>query len=266
MIRYLFLILMSIATTVFSVSAQGISMSPTRLFFTGNPGEVISETVVLHNSSVNDYTFNINYKDWERAIDGTKVYFNSGTLKTSNVSWLSTRENNVLVPAGTTKEVVVSMRIPTGASSTSLTNSMLFFTQISKQQDKSPAHQGIGITALFEFGLHIYYTPSSNEIKSLDITNIEQLRNKEQPMNLVAVSITNDGNTVNDATVEFELTNLATGQEIKLKPIPISMMPNTDQIVEFMMPENISGDFLGVTIIKMAGSNDLRVGEKELKF
>ena len=196
-----------------------------------------------------------------------KLYFEQNTLENSNATWLSTLENTVSVPAGTTMEVLVTMQIPEDASASEVTNSMLFFTQLPTQEDKTTSNStGLGIITLFEFGLHIYYTPPSNDVKSLEITNIEEIVGEDDTLNKVAISITNDGNVINDATVEFELTNTNTGEEIKLKPISISMMPNTDQVVEFSLPEGISGEYLGVTIIKMAGTNDMRVGEKTFTF
>ena len=264
--RFFFLLFVSICTTGLTVSAQGISMSPTRLFMTGNPGDTVTETVLLSNSSDKDYIFNINYKDWKRDQNGNKIYSESGSLKTSNASWISTFESSVTIPAGGSKEILVTMLIPKDPSTSTLTNSMLFFTQIAKQTDKTKAQSGIGIIALFEFGLHVYYTPPSNHTKSLEITAIEEKIDEISKDKKVAISITNDGNTVNDATVEFELTNTESGEEIKLKPIPMSSMPGTDQIIYFTLPRDISGKYLGVTIIKMAGTNDLRVGEKNFDF
>ena len=236
-------------------------MSPTRAFFTGNPGETVTQIVTLHNGSNKDYVFNINYKDWLREEDGNKIYSESGTLKTSNASWISTLENSVIIPAGARKEIVLTMKIPANSSQSAVTNSMLFFTQLPQQSDQVKMQNGIGIISLSELGLHVYHTPPSNNKKSLEITNIEERSNKK-----VAISITNDGNVVNDATVEFELTNTDTGKEIKLPTTSISMLPDTNQVVQFTLPGNLSGNYLGVTIIKMAGSNDLRVGEKDFKF
>ncbi|MCC9033520.1 Fn3-like domain-containing protein [Chryseobacterium sp. Ch-15] len=249
-----------------SILAQSISMSPTRLFFTGNPGEKVTQTVTLQNSSDKDYVFNLNYKDWVREEDGNKVYLDAGSSKTSNAAWVSTLENAVTIPAKSTKEIVVTMQIPANASKSDVTNSMLFFTQLPQQADQARIQNGIGIITLFEVGLHIFYTPSGNHTKSLDITNISEVSNEKAANRKVSVSIQNDGNTINDATVEFELTNTDTGKEIKLPAISISMLPKTNQVVQFSLPENISGNFLGVAIIKMAGSNDLRVGEKNFKF
>ncbi|GGW30213.1 hypothetical protein GCM10007383_14370 [Arenibacter certesii] len=240
-------------------------MSPTRLFFTGNPGETVTELVTLHNSSNKDYVLSVNYKDWKRELDGNKVYFESGTLKNSNASWLSTLENTVSVAAGATMEVLVAMQVPEEASTSEVTNSMLFFTQLPTQEDKTTSSStGLGIITLFEFGLHVYYTPAGNKLKSLEITNIEEI--VDAASKKAAISITNDGNVVNDATVEFELINTDTGEEIKLDPISISMMPDTHQVVEFILPENLAGNYLGVTIIKMAGTSDMRVGEKNFSF
>lgn len=262
--RFIFLIV-SMSVTAVSLTAQGVSMSPTRLFFSGHPGEVLTETILLTNESEKDYVLSIHYKDWEREEDGNKIYFLPNSLNHSNASWVSTLENTVHLPAKGRLEVVVTMKIPEDTSGTEVTNSMLFFTQIHQQSDEDNAQGGIGVITLFEFGLHIYYTPPANNLKSLDITDIRKLT-EETGKKVAAVSITNDGNVVNDATVEFELTNTDTGEEIKLDPRPISMMPDTDQVVRFPLPEKLSGSYLGVTIIKMAGTNDLRVGEKTFEF
>ena len=246
--------------------AQGVSMSPTRLFFTGNPGEVVSEKVVLQNGSENDYIFNINVKDWNRKEDGTKVYFEGGILKQSGTAWISTLETNINLPAKSTQEVLVTMRIPADASTVEMSNSMLFFTQIGKQTDELKLDKGIGIIALFEFGLHVYYTPPANKTISLDIVSIETLPKQADNSQAVTIRLFNDGTVVNDASVELELTNKVTGEEIKLMPINISMMPGAHQTITHKLPEHLKGKYLGVAIVKMAGSNDLRVGEKDFDF
>lgn len=241
-------------------------MSPTRLFFTGNPGETVTQTVILSNSSTTDYVFNVNLKDWKREQNGNKVYFEPQTTPNSNASWVSTVESSVNLPPKTDKEILVTLKIPSNASTTEVTNSMLFFTQIGKQQDIAEQQKGIGIIALFEFGLHVYYTPVNNNTKSLDIVSISENHDTMANTRTVSVGIENDGNVVNDATVTLELTNTGTGEEIKLEPINISMMPGAVQIVDFQVPPELSGNFLGVAIVKMAGTNDLRVGEKTFEF
>src|SRR5690554_1645337 len=249
-----------------NVSAQGISMSPTRLFFSGNPGDTISLSVLMSNNSHVEYVFNVNTKDWKREIDGNKVYSDAGTLKNSNATWISTIESSLTLPAKSDREVMVTMIVPKDASPTEVTNSMLFFTQIGKQKDVADQQKKIGIIALFEFGLHVYFTPFNNTIRSLDIVSFDEIKDKDNTIHIVNVGIENDGNLVNDATVELELTNTSSGEEIKLRPINISMLPGDKQVVSFHLPEGLAGTYQGVSIIKMAGTNDLRVGEKTFEF
>lgn len=261
---FLFLAIFILSFISASVQAQGISMSPTRLFFTGKPGDIITQTVILSNSSSNDYVFNINTKDWEREEDGNKVYSEPGTLPLSNSSWVSTLESSLNLQAGEKKEVVLSMEIPENSSPTDVTNSMLFFTQIGKQKDEYEQNKSIGIIALFELGLHVYYTPIRNVNQSLEIINMED--HVDDASRTSSIRIKNDGDVVCDGTVELELTNKETGEEVKLSEINFSMMPNTEQVVSFKLPEGLEGMYLGVAIVKMAGSNNLRVGEKDFKF
>lgn len=265
--RNLIFLICLTSLVVSKAQAQGLSMSPTRLFFSGQPGETLTQTIRLGNTSDVDQSLTVSYKDWIRDESGNKVYFEAGSLNHSNASWLSTDQSTVRVPAGGFTEVQVTMQIPQEASSM-VTNSMLFLTQLPQPSNLNPnSETGIGIVTLFEFGLHVYYTPPSNSNISLDITNIvEVVPEMIDEQRLIAIHIHNDGNTIADANVEFELTNTETGDDYKLKPVYVSMFPNARQIVHFQLPQGVKGNFLGVAIIRMAGTNDIRVGEKNFSF
>ncbi|MGY0038937.1 hypothetical protein [Pedobacter sp. NJ-S-72] len=105
---------------------QGFSISPARIFFTGNPGETISQTVTFGNTSAGTLSFVTRIQDWNRDSLGTKVYYDSNTLPFSNASWLTlSSSNNVAILPGENKQVNVSVTIPADAKK--LTTSMLFF-------------------------------------------------------------------------------------------------------------------------------------------
>lgn len=244
--------------------SQGVSMSPSRLFFSGKPGETLVEKVLLHNNSANDYVLNVNKKDWKRMENGEKVYFTAGELAGSNAAWISTEETNLQVPAGATREILVTMKVPENASQEDVTNSMLFFTQIGKQKDEQEQVKSIGVITLFEFGLHIYFTPQSNANKSIEIISMATARKDSATTALVRLK--NDGNVVCDGKLEFELTHKESGNDIKLPPVNFSMMPGAEQVIPVSFPGGLKGNYLGVAIVKMSGTNDLRVGEKDLSF
>src|SRR5690554_5269170 len=113
--------------------------------------------------------------------------------------------------------------------------------------------KAIGIIALFEFGLHIYYTPLATDNLSVDTVSLEELKQENSNSRSAAIGIVNDGNVIDDAAVELELTNTVTGEEIKMDPINISMLPGAKQTVTFALPPALKGSYLGVAIIKMAG-------------
>src|SRR5690606_5431562 len=129
--------------TVNSMDAQGLSMSPTRLFFSGHPGETVTQTVRFGNSSDKDYYLSIHYKDWYRDQYGNKIYADPGTLEYSNVSWISTIESTIQIPAGSSREVQVTLQIPEDTSTSAVTNSMMFFTQLPDQEDQASSGTGI---------------------------------------------------------------------------------------------------------------------------
>ncbi|HUH18723.1 hypothetical protein [Albibacterium sp.] len=256
-------------TGIISVKAQGISMSPTRLFFSGNPGETLTENVIFTNGSANSITFNTRINDWYRDSIGEKLYMDPNTLSKSNSSWISIPEELFTVDAGSTLTIPVTMHIPENIPVSDVTNSMLFFTQIGRQDDNYQSGMGIGLQVLFEFGLHVYNTPPTNQTQDLEFTAVDDLGiiNKgDNPYRRVGIKIKNVGNTISDSSVELELTNKNSGEEIKLTPVNISMLPEAEQLVYFDIPAETKGSYAGVSFIKMGGTTDIRVAEKDFEF
>jgi P pilus assembly chaperone PapD len=252
-----------------SANAQGISMSPSRLFFNGNPGATLVQNVTITNGSSKSVTFNTRISDWYRNETGVKVYVDANTLPKSNSSWVSTPEALFTIEAGSTITVPITIMIPENASTTAVSNSMLFFSQIGQQADIPKAGVGIGLQVLFEFGLHVYNTPPANQTQDLEFTAVEDLGIVNQdsvPNRRIGVKIKNEGNIISDSTVELELTDKNSGEEIKLNPINISMLPDDEQLVYFDLPATIKGSYSGVSIIKMGGTTDMRIAEKDFEF
>ncbi len=250
--------------------SQGVTVQPTRLFFTGDPGSVTTQTVTITNNTNAPVAFSVGLSDWLRDTSGQKVYYPSGTLSRSNATWISFTEKSVSVAPGASKQVPVTLRVPQSLKSDSTTNSMLMFTQLAVQDDKYIKDNNIGIRVLFEFALHVFYTPSGNTREELDFTSIDTVSLKVDDtgklQKFVAVKIKNTGNVNTDSSVEFELINNTTGDEVKLEPMPISMMPGAEQVVNFPIPETLKGNYKGVSILRVGSVSNVRVGEKDLKL
>lgn len=249
---------------------QGVTIQPTRLFFTGEPGSVATQNVTITNNTKSPVAFAVGLSDWLRDINGQKVYFPSGTLPRSNAVWISFAEKSVSIAPGASKQVPVTMKVPQSLKNDSTTNSMLMFTQLAMQDDKYIKDNNIGIRVLFEFALHVFHTPPGNSREELDFTSIDTVTLKAEDtgklQKYVAVKIKNTGNVNTDSSVEFEFINNATGDEVKLEPMPISMMPGAEQVVYFAIPQTLKGNYKGISILRVGSVSNVRVGEKDLKL
>lgn len=262
------LILTVLVAGIVSSYAQGITVSPTRLFFTGRPGSSTTQTVTITNGGKTPFAFKAALSDWYRDSTGEKVYANAGTLARSNAGWLKLSETNVTVQPGASKQLNVVMTVPANSADV-VTNSMLMLTQIAQQSDEYIKNNNIGIRVLFEFGLHVYYTPENNTKEDLDFTAINHLGKitiADKVYNRIAVKVKNVGNTTSDSSIDFEITNKSTGEETKLEPVPVSMMPDAEQVVYFDIPEKYKGEFAGVAILRVGSAANVRVGEKNLSL
>lgn len=250
-----------------SVMGQGISLSPTRLFFTGNPGETVSQTITFSNTSKKPFSFNTRIQDFERDSLGNKVYLNRQTLSASNAGWISISSNGIVIQPGEKQEVILTLNIPKDARTQ--TSSMIFFTQSTEQQPQNIAGTSLGINVLLEMGIQIYYTPkglSSGELEFISFEDRGNYDNGNNKSRRLALKIHNTGAINKDGFVRFELTNKETGEEIKVKAETIAMLPNATQWVLLDLPADLKGKYLVVAILDAGASYDLKVAEKEIKY
>lgn len=250
-----------------TATAQGISVSPTRLFFTGNPGETVSQTITFSNTSKEVLSFNTRIKDWQRDSLGTKVYFDDRTSATSNSNWLSLSGNALNIKPGEAKKIIVSMNIP--ANATRLAHSMLFFTQTIPQQTEKETGISIGVKVLVEMGIQIYFTPSGLQMGDLEYLAFEDRGSFIQgnkTTRRLALKIHNTGAINKDAFLRFELTNKDTGEETKIETKTLAMLPDATQWVMLDLPADLKGNYLVVALLDAGSLYDLKVAEKEIIY
>jgi len=248
------------------VFAQAVSFSPARIFFKGNPGETITEDITLYNSSKDTYEFIANIKDWKRDSLGTKIYFPMNVLPNSNAKNISLEGTSIKLGPGEKRSFTISMLIPKENSNIS-SNSMLFFTQTNARQATVSGANGIGIKINLELGVQLFYTPTTARVGEMKFLAFEY-ENKvleQEKINRFAVKFENTGDFNKDGVIRFELTNKQTGEETKLPPISIAIMPHDQQWIYCpMLTQLTAGDYLVVAILDTGENNDLKVAEKEI--
>ncbi|NIG55659.1 hypothetical protein [Chitinophaga sp. Cy-1792] len=247
-----------------SASAQQISISPARITFQGDPGQTVSETVLISNSGETDFEFIAGIKDWKRDSMGTKLYQPSGTLPHSNAGQVRLDATNFTVAPHQKKVITVYMDIPQTSGDSIATNSMLFFTQTNPSERKTPDNKGIGIKIGYEFGIQVFYNPSSARKGELEFDSMNYSEKAEgQQVSMLVIGYHNTGQINKTGQLRVELTNKNTGEEIKLKAAPVAIMPLGYQYIQVPLPENLpKGQYLAIGMLDAGAGYRLKIAEK----
>ena len=246
--------------------AQQISFSPMRLFFKGAPGETVSATLTIANTTNQPYEFLLSLKDWNRDSLGTKHYFPVSSLPHSNATHISLPQTSFVVAPGEKKTYTVNMRIPPADTQKMASNSMLFFTQVNAPRTEVKDRAGIGIRISMEFGIQLFYTPQAAEKGTLRFLafNYEARYLKDSAASRLVIKYQNTGQVHKDGFIRFELTNKQTGEEVKPAPVPIAITPRSDQVVHYPLGKLAPGDYLAVAILDAGPDDELKVAEKNI--
>lgn len=247
---------------------QGVSVSPSRVFFKGKAGQTVTQNITFSNSSNMALSFVASIKDWQRDSLGVKQYYPLGHKARSNGGWLSLSENTVQLAPGERKNVALTLTIPADTSLEELTNSMLFFTQV-REQERKNTQTGLGINVLLEVGIQVYHVPAGllgGDLEFLAFDDRGYLSVREDSVRRMAIKIKNTGQINKDAYVRFELTNMETGDEIPIKSIAVAMLPDAEQWIHLDLPAALKGRYLAVAILDAGSQYDLKVAEKEIEY
>lgn len=231
-----------------------VSVSPSRLFFEGKSGDMVSQTVIISNAGYKDYEFRVSLKDWKRDSSGVKIYEEPGRLLNSNANQVKLNESLIVLKPGESKKIPVFMQIPESKlySDTISSNSMLFFTQLVKEEQETNV-PGIGIKVGYEYGVQLFYTPYTARPGDLDIIAFDYVADNSKVKKSkgdIRIKYKNTGQIHKTCVLQVELTNKKTGEEIKLKSRDLAIMPIDSQIIHLELPANLTeGDYLVVAML-----------------
>lgn len=264
---YLAVLVILICNTL--IHGQGISISPSRIFFTGEAGQTVSQAITFNNTTTSTLSFIANLKDWDRDSLGSKRYYATGNNAGSNASWLTLSENTVRLAPGETKVVNLSMTIPDNLATKQQRHSMLFFTQVKEQ--KAGQANGLHMNVLIEVGIQVYHTPIGLKAGDLEFLAFEDKGavtvQEGKTIHRMEVKVKNTGQINKDAYVRFELTNIETGEETPVDAVAIALLPDSEQWVHVDLPGKLApGRYLAVAILDAGSQYDLKIAEKEITY
>lgn len=250
------------------ICAQGVAVSPSRIFFNAAAGQSVTERLQVSNTDSQVLILTATLKDWYRDSLGNKIYFEAGSLPTSNAGWMRIDPVQLVLQPHETKEVAVSIQVPD--SGRKVTNSMLFLTQVNKRKPVTgidPSGKKVMILIKVEVGIHLYNIVPGISRKDLEFTAFDDKGPNTDSTRLLAVTIRNRGEVPTDATLRLELTHKISGAGIQLPARPLSMLPGATQVILIPVPAHQSkGKYLAAAILDYGDGTDLKVAQKEIVY
>ncbi|OFX73672.1 MAG: hypothetical protein A2X12_00595 [Bacteroidetes bacterium GWE2_29_8] len=259
---FLTLMLLLIFINTFS---QDMSVSPTRLYFDNAPGETKNKTVKITNNSEQSISFNIKFSDFSATGNKGK----SDISKTINeddpnglAKYLSVSPTFIELGPKEIKDVNVSLYLPADPESENVKWAAMSIVQtkerISPSEEKDASKMGMGIVPVMGFVIHIFQTPPSVakniDMKKAQIISFKQIYNEADSNYKFILEAENIGKAILDCASFVELTNLNTGKNQRLKPIPFTLLPNARREVIFSIPNEFpKGKYSVMGIIDYRG-------------
>lgn len=227
------------------------------------------ETIKVTNNGTAPLVMGVYLKDWERDSLGTKQYLPASSTNHSNASWIHYSPSQLTIAPGETKALDVQLKAPQNA--TAFTNSMLFLTQINKQDTlyrRDANGKGMGIIIKLEVGIHIYNaTPALNPTKDINFLRLKEIPSTVDSLRQFETVLKNQGEDYADVTIGFNLTEVSTGQKYNLAPSKISMLPGAAQAIKFQFPSQLPKGTYQIVVMADAGDNSaLQIAKKQISY
>ncbi len=242
---------------------MGITIGPSRVYYTIGPGQSQTEKVRITNPS-KDYTLElgISFEDWHYSAQGDNVLYDPGTLPSSCAAWVNAPAFFSLGPEET-KEIDVQLSIPAGYSNDTVPvhTAMLYVTQLNPRE--SVDKDGANIRIAVRTGIKLYQRLPGAYKPELDITGFGYETAQEGPSALV-LSFANTGNVWADGAMKLELLNQATGAKTVIPDVAFFSMPGDRREQYIALPDDLEpASYIATALVNYGDANALKIAELE---
>lgn len=241
----------------------GITIGPPRVYFTMNPGESQTETIIVSNSS-KDYTLDlgVSFEDWEYNETGDNVLHPAGTLPTSLAAWLTVEEPLFSLAPGERKELNIQLSIPPSIDQDSIPvrTAMLFVTQLNPRAGVN--EDGANIQIAVRSGIKLYQRSNSHQIPQIEITNFT--KHSSETQNYLVLHFENNGKIWADGRISLELLNQGDGSKRTLPVTEFFSMPGDRRQHALFLPADLAaGTYLATAIVNYGDLSTVKIAELE---
>lgn len=268
-LRSLILMLLGSCLMPLLAGAQSVSMSPSRLYYKVDVGAYKTQTVTVTNNSSVRQAFNVSFGDFEPAgYQGKSKFMQAGESEHSCSEWLTATPSFFELDPGQSQKVQVLLQVPTSpeANKVKWAAMRVKLTKERKSNDIADKNAiGMGVTETFQFVVHIFQTPPTVTTKSADIIDFRESTSAQDTSRVYSMRVKNTGEAILDCASYIELTNLSTGEELRLKPLAYTVLPGSEREVRFNIPRNQpKGRYSLMGVVDYGNRDNVQAAEMEI--
>jgi P pilus assembly chaperone PapD len=267
--RHLLPAFLAFCVLPFLAGAQSVSMSPSRLYYKVDVGAYKTQTVTVTNNSSVRQAFNVSFGDFEPAgYQGKSKFMKPGESEHSCSEWLTATPSFFELDPGQSQKVQVLLQVPNApdANKVKWSAMRIKLTKERKATDLGDKNAiGMGITETFQFVVHIFQTPPTVTNKSADIIDFRESTTAQDTSRVYSLRVRNTGEAILDCASYLELTNLSTGEELRLKPMAYTVLPGSEREVRFNIPRTQpKGRYSLMGVVDYGNRDNVQAAEMEI--
>ena len=246
------------------IDTKGISVSPAHFHLNIKPGQSKTYKIKINNDTESKQEFKINVYDFNMNGKGKSSFLPAGSGEFSLSKWMNVSPTFFEVKAGEKKEISFTVTIPNDETGNRAAWSIIMIEQAEARKQLQPAQKGSGTVALgvvptYAFGVFVYQNPPTVVTENVEITGFKMETKDEN--NVVYIEAENKGNGIAYCTSYIDLTNNATGAQVRLQMKKFTIVPGLVRDFIFKLPALVPGDYTAIGVLDYEGSEEIQAAK-----
>lgn len=248
---------------------MGVSVSPSSMHLSIKPGSSTVKEIKVSNATKQEYTFQINFSDFEMSRIGKPLGLKPGEGKYGLSKYINVSPSYFIIKPGEELKLKVTITIPDEEEAYKAMWTILIVDQVIERdqldQGDQPNRLSLGIVPSFGFGVYIYQNPPHVKINSLEIEKFAFSEIPEGKRRL-EMSVKNTGDGISYCTSYVELTNINTGRQDKLQVKRFTILPQFFRDFFYVLPADLpSGKYSAVGVVDFGNFEEIVAAELEFE-
>lgn len=246
------------------IDTKGISVSPAHFHLNLKPGESKVYTITVNNDTEQAQKFQVKSFDFNMNGKGKSSFLDPGTGEYSLSKWLNVSPTFFEMRPGEKKEVSFTVSIPDTEEGNRAAWSILMIEQAEPRTELAPPLKNsetvaLGVVPTFAFGVFIYQNPPTVATENVEITNFKMTT--KDSTNIMFIEAQNNGDGIAYCQSYIDLTNNATGAQVRLPVKKFTIVPGLIRDFVFKLPRLVPGEYTAIGVLDYEGSEEINAAK-----